>query len=241
MKKTLIALFLIVPGLVLAANYVTKNGDTIKTVASKTCITVTGIPDSFLNLKLTSGQSVNSLCVPTPPPTTVPPPAGEVGFDAYLTSYTYWDNTPPGSADIALPVLHSKAGGTGTYADPITIAVGHSITNGVDTPDYPKGTIFYIPNVRKYFIVEDLCGDGSKPQNGPCHTGFPAGASAWLDMWIDGQSTTSSKATSCANALTKVLRVEINPAPYWIVVPGPVINNGVCATQYGDVLLGVIQ
>lgn len=33
---------------------------------------------------------------------------------AYLTAYTWYDNTPAGSAEIANPVVHSKAGGKGT-------------------------------------------------------------------------------------------------------------------------------
>ena len=53
-----------------------------------------------------------------------------------------------------------------------------------DILDYPAGTRFYIPNVRRYFIVEDTCGDGDTPQNGPCHTGYPKGTTAWVDMWI---------------------------------------------------------
>ena len=43
---------------------------------------------------------------------------------AFITGYTWWDNSPPGSAQIARPVLHQRAGGNGTYSDPITVAVG---------------------------------------------------------------------------------------------------------------------
>ena len=45
----------------------------------------------------------------------------EKAFSAYLTGYSYWDNTPPGSAAISKPVIHRRAGGTGKYNDPITI------------------------------------------------------------------------------------------------------------------------
>src|SRR5215216_6526313 len=55
---------------------------------------------------------------------------------AYLTGYTWWDNTPAGSAAIAHPVLHATAGGVGTYADPIT--VGYTSAG----PDIPYGTRF---------------------------------------------------------------------------------------------------
>jgi len=173
---------------------------------------------------------------PAPTPAPVPPAAGETRFTAYVTAYTYWDNTPPGSADISNPVLHSKAGGTGTYADPITVAVGHSITNGKSTLDYPAGTRFYIPNLRRYFIVEDACGDGSKPQNGPCHTGYPSGTTAWLDIWIDGAKGTNSATQNCAYAVTGNFLAIKDPAPNYAVVSGPVYSNG-CATQYGNTVV----
>jgi hypothetical protein len=67
---------------------------------------------------------------------------------AYLTFYGYWDNTPPGSA-IAYPQIHKTAGGTGTYADPITFAT--------DKSELAPGTIIYVPRVEKYFIMEDDC------------------------------------------------------------------------------------
>ena len=54
---------------------------------------------------------------------------GEQSFQAYLTGYSFWDNTPPGSAAIARPVIHRRAGGSGTYGDPITIAVGYRLVN----------------------------------------------------------------------------------------------------------------
>lgn len=177
--------------------------------------------------------------IPPPPPPTPPPQnSNESYINAYTTAYTYWDNTPPGSADISNPIIHQKAGGTGTYADPITLAVGHSIINGNDILDYPAGTIFYIPNVRRYFIVEDTCGDGRTPQNGPCHTGYPNGTTTWVDMWIDGQSGTSSSANACAEAVTdangEVHVIIENPASHYAVVPGPVFQNGSCTKQYGN-------
>ena len=41
----------------------------------------------------------------------------------FVTGYTYWDNSPPGSAQIARPQVHDRAGGVGTWKDPITVAV----------------------------------------------------------------------------------------------------------------------
>jgi len=90
----------------------------------------------------------------------------------FLTGYSYWDNTPPASAIIGRPVIHHIAAGTGTYDDPVTLAVGWRIDENKVSEDFQPGTRFYIPRLRKYAIVEDLCGDGAKPQSGPCHIGW---------------------------------------------------------------------
>ncbi len=161
---------------------------------------------------------------------------GETRFKAYITGYSFFDNTPPGSPEISDPVIHQTAAGTGTYCDPITVAVGHSITNGVDTLDFPKGTTFYVPNLRKYFLVEDTCGDGNTPQNGACHKGFPSNAVAWLDVWIDGRSGTRAATDACMDAITKVSLVIRDPARTYRVVPGPVFNAA-CAQQFGDTVV----
>lgn len=166
-----------------------------------------------------------------PAPTPTSGASNEIRSQAYLTGYSYWDNTPAGSAAISDPVLHTVAGGTGTYADPITIAVGHSIINGKDILDFPKGTRFYVPNLRRYFIVEDTCGDGRTPQNGPCHTGYPSGASFWLDLWVGGGSVTSSAADTCMSNLTDIHLVIQNPASTYAVVTGEIATR---CSQYGD-------
>jgi Ni/Co efflux regulator RcnB len=174
----------------------------------------------------------------TPTPTPTPPITQGIDIEAYTTGYGWPDNTPPGGA-ISNPVIHQTAGGTGTYADPITLAVGHSITNGIDTLDYPAGTIFYIPNVRRYFIVEDTCGDGSDPQAGPCNVGFPSDTTAWVDMWVGGQGAGASAVDNCASFLTDTngvahLIIE-NPASDYVVVSGPLFGtNGACTQEYGN-------
>ncbi len=166
---------------------------------------------------------------------------GEKRYMAYTTGYTYYDNTPVDSAVVSHPVLHTQAGGTGTYADPITVAVGHDLSGGIDRLDYPSGTRFYVPNVRRYFIVEDTCGDGASPQNGPCHTGYPASTSAWLDLWIDGRDSSREVANDCLAQITDAngeahLVIE-NPAANYLVTPGAIIQNGTCTQLYGDLVV----
>jgi hypothetical protein len=149
---------------------------------------------------------------------------GEQSFTAFLTGYTYWDNTPPGSAAIARPVVHRRAGGEGTYDDPITIAVGHRIDGARQTLDFAAGTRFYIESLRKYAIVEDVCGDGNEPQNGPCHTG--KNGHPWLDLYLGGANASVQAATACANRITRLQTLVINPGPDYPVAPGEVVASG---------------
>lgn len=145
-------------------------------------------------------------------------------FNVYLTGYTYWDNTPPGSAEIARPVLRNKAGGTGTWKSPITIAVGHRIENGRQTLDYPAGTRFYLPRLQKYAIVEDVCGDGATPQNGPCHSGH--NGHPWLDIWIGGKSMSAAETDACARRITAVQPIILDPPSNLPVQKGEIASNG---------------
>jgi len=178
---------------------------------------------------------------PSPSPsssTRTPPTSGARVIRAYTTWYSFYDNTPPGSAAISNPVLHRTAGGAGTYDDPITIAVGHDMSSGHDVLDWPAGTRFYIPNVRRYFIVEDTCGDGPTPQNGPCHDRTrerdAAGASTWLDGWAGKASQ------SCMERLTAVHTVIVDPVRGYPVVTGDLGGSGgTCAKQFGDTIPAV--
>ncbi|MDN5762071.1 MAG: ubiquitin-like domain-containing protein [Microlunatus sp.] len=103
----------------------------------------------------------------------------------FVTGYTYWDNSPPGSAQIARPQIHDRAGGAGTWKDPVTVAV--------QSGRFSFGTRFYLPELKKYFIVEDLCG--------ACNDGRGGGAYT-LDIWLDGSHLSSGGAESCAARVT---------------------------------------
>jgi hypothetical protein len=128
---------------------------------------------------------------------------------AFLTGYTWWDNTPAGSAAIAHPVLHVAAGGLGTYADPITMAVGYTTAG----PDLPYGTRFYLRSLQRYAIVEDLCGACHKP---------PAGATWKLDLWLDGRQLTPAEANACAYRITGYQTVLRSPPRGLPVKTGPI-------------------
>lgn len=155
---------------------------------------------------------------------------------AFITGYSYFDNTPPGSVQISHPVRHSMAGGQGTYEDPITVAVGHARLDGDDVLDWPAGTMFYVPNLRRYLVVEDTCGDGPQPQDGPCHTGYPDTADTWLDVWIGGEGGTERGSEGCMRSFTGVWDVVVNPTAEFAVDAGDIYSAAGCAEQYGDEL-----
>lgn len=147
--------------------------------------------------------------------TDLDPAPSQTTLTAFLTGYTWWDNTPPGSPAISHPSRHATAGGTGTYSDPLTVAVGHSLASGADVLDWPEGTLVYVDDLQLYGVVEDTCGDGPTPQTGPCHslTQAPSGAETWLDLWVGGQAEGEAWARRCAETITRLHRVQINPPP----------------------------
>lgn len=147
----------------------------------------------------------------------------EQRFTAYVTGYSYWDNTPPGSTAISKPVIRNRAGGTGTYNDPITIAVGHSLAGGRQTLEFPAGTRFYIEALKKYAIVEDVCGDGPQPEITGCARGKQG--RPWLDLYIGGAKSNARAAVACANSITDFHTIVMNPSPNYPVVQGEVMES----------------
>ncbi|KAB1073231.1 hypothetical protein [Methylobacterium planeticum] len=97
----------------------------------------------------------------------------EQAVDARVTMYGWPDNDPPG-AGIAYPNLHQKAGGIGTFEDPITFAS--------DARDLAPGTKIYVPYLQKYFIMEDYCADAVASSTDPLHVDLWAGGSPSVDV-----------------------------------------------------------
>lgn len=131
----------------------------------------------------------------------------------WLTGYSYQDNTPAGSSIVSTPVLHKEAGGTGTYADPITVAVPGK-GNGI----WKSGSRFYLPTVKRYVIAEDT--GASKA---------PSGQDGHLDMWIGGQGGTKSATDSCMDKITATgVPAQYNPPSTLPVIHGPIFSGGKC-------------
>lgn len=104
-----------------------------------------------------------------------------------ITFYGWPDNDPPG-ANIAYPVIHNKAGGAGTYSDPLTFATKST---------FPKGTILYVPYIQKYVIMEDECAS--------------CGASH-IDIWMPSDGNFNKQVLACENKWTRTNQeVILNP------------------------------
>lgn len=156
-----------------------------------------------------------------------------------MTFYGYFDNSPPGTA-IAHPVLHSGAGGVGTFDDPITFAVAPEVQNKV-----PAGTRIYIPSLKKYFIMEDDCtssGPGGEPVQGQGCDGELKDGINEFDLWIDGDpkknapdnpgsgsGNTDNNMTKCEDNLTaSKVTVIMNATDGQPVNTAPLDNDGKC-------------
>jgi hypothetical protein len=127
-----------------------------------------------------------------------------------FTLYGWPDNSPPGNA-IAYPQIHHGAGGTGTYADPITFAT--------DQAEEAPGTIIYVPAFLKYAIMEDGCVSCSSDWNSSMKYHF--------DLWLNSNaSSDSQKVQACEGQWTQSqTTVEINPPSGRMVDPTPLYDT----------------
>lgn len=98
------------------------------------------------------------------------PPQTTGTVQAFMTLYGFTDNSPPGTA-IAHPCgSRQGAGGTGTYADPVTFATS--------VKELPWCEIIYVPYMQRYFIHEDECSE--------CDRGWNKAHKYRFDMWAGG-------------------------------------------------------
>lgn len=164
---------------------------------------------------------------PSPTPSPSPAPSGnEITFKAYNTLFGWPDNTPNNSSELS---TGGMAGGTGTYNDPITVAVGWQQIGGKEVLDYPYGTKFYIPDFKKYFVVGDECGDPPHPESKMCHkSGMPPYPQ--IDLWAGGvgskmNTAAGNKVLDCEDANTGLHTMIQNPAPGLPVKAGDICTG----------------
>ncbi|CAM1508696.1 Fc.00g055440.m01.CDS01 [Cosmosporella sp. VM-42] len=124
-----------------------------------------------------------------------------------VTFYGYPDNDPPGPATAYnCGGRNYKAGGSGTYSDPLTIATAPGELNACE--------IVYLPLLTKYARVEDSCAQCAIDWgNGQPH----------IDIWTGSNSVNGGQnQINCENRLTSGGRFSI--------VRNPPTNYGVDTT-----------
>jgi 3D (Asp-Asp-Asp) domain-containing protein len=134
------------------------------------------------------------------------------------TAYADQDNDPPGSNAIAFPksdgypTVHNGTGGTGTCADPITIAA--------DPRDFPPGTKLYVPSMKFYGVVEDTCAN--------CIADRTAGRPTKIDFFVGGKSATNAQTAAYESSITTngaTRQIIVNADPGKDVIVGPLYET----------------
>jgi hypothetical protein len=125
-----------------------------------------------------------------------------------MTGHSVYDD----GSDICCSIVHRQAGGSGTHADPTTVAVAGSSSRMT----LPPGTLLYAPTLRRYLLVED--------------SGTPAsgGSTEVLDVWVGGDGFPESSARLCVQAISGRVNVVLNPPPGYPVTVGPLTGAHGC-------------
>ena len=114
--------------------------------------------------------------------------------------------------------MHDAAGGTGTFADPITFAT--------DKSEFAPGTVLYVPFIEKYVIMEDDCAE--------CDTDWSAHQKHHIDIWMNSSAAESSNALiQCEDSWTRTAAdVEVNPPSSRAVTTAPLLDptTNMCRT-----------
>jgi hypothetical protein len=123
-------------------------------------------------------------------------------YTMLVTFYGWEDNSPPGDAiafakSDGYPTVHDGAGGTGSYADPLTLAS--------DRLELAVGTLVYLPFLRKYAVMEDDCTE--------CDTDWASGMQRHIDVWMNSNGTERVSAlNACEDQWTQnATSVEVDP------------------------------
>jgi len=147
----------------------------------------------------------------------------EQSFRGVLTGYSFWDTTPANIPEISHSQRQELAGGVGTYSNPITLAVAGGLQSNETVLAVPAGTRFYLPRLRKYAIIEDICGDISDTQNPECAAG--KGGLPWMEIYIDGRGM-EEQSVACAKKISGIQTFVMDPGPNRSVVVGEITQSG---------------
>jgi hypothetical protein len=133
----------------------------------------------------------------------------QTNVQAFMTLYGWADNSPPGPG-IANPCpgRSGVAGGTGTFADPVTFAT--------DVNELGWCRVIYVPYMKRYFIHEDECSE--------CDANWTSSRLYRFDMWAGGDANSRKKPEkralrACESTWTRANSVTDPNNPTVIVDP----------------------
>lgn len=128
-----------------------------------------------------------------------------------LTAYGAPDNNPAGSKTISQPTIHQQAGGSCTFADPVSFASPGS----AGSTEFPKGQRVYFPSLKCYGVSED--------------SGATKMSIKHIDIYAgDGPASITDK---CESDLTGPTTVIVNPVAGKPVVTGPLSTSSGCTVS----------
>lgn len=146
--------------------------------------------------------------------------AAEVTIESQITFYGFPDNSPPSSQIAYTCNGRTSAGGSGTYDDPVSVAVAPK--------DIWPCTLMYIPYLQKYGIADDECEQ--------CISDFSDSGAHHIDVWTGGDWNGGQNQIDCEDQLTpnSDQHVVLNPPNGWNVVTAPLFNGGCTGQTYPD-------
>lgn len=182
--------------------------------AAPSAISVWASTSASASASASGAPSTSAVASSAAPPVAKPAAPGPAG-KTWMTTVTFYaapDNDPPGSRTISHPARHSQAGGTGTFADPITMAS--------DPREIAVGTVIYYPALRKYFVMEDTCST--------CIAEWDSSEKPHIDLWTG--TATDDGILDCQHSLTPggPVAVELSPPAGRPVDATPLYSNGRC-------------
>ncbi len=207
----LVGLFLI-GGFLVAWIRQSSSSNNLRIVYPVSTISPVPSPTELLTPLPSPSAQASPTIKPTPKPTVKPTPL--VQSRSMKITYWRWDeNGSPGNG-IAYPhseypqTIHEVSTGTGTFTDPLSAAARADV--------FPAGQRLYAPYIKKYLIIEDICGD--------C-------GSNHIDIWLESNGKFQAQVDECAGKYTSESEViEINPPTGRPVNTGFIFNpdTGVC-------------
>ncbi|KAK3315957.1 hypothetical protein B0H66DRAFT_274201 [Apodospora peruviana] len=135
-----------------------------------------------------------------------------------MTFYGYPDNSPPGPATAYnCGGRNYVAGGTGTYANPLTFASAPG--------EYAQCEIIYSSYLKKYIRMEDSCGQ--------CTTDWNSGIKH-IDIWTGSATSNGGQSQiNCENSLTPSQNQQVirSPPTNLPVDSTALYSSGTCRTS----------